>query len=353
MNAGILACHPMSGIVTAACGELLGVYARPPAGSCYTDGCFYLSSAIGGHAVTQIKWVICCAVIMAATSATIVQAQEDDLFGPPSAGENRNPESGNPKPTRAPDDLFGNPYGIAPNAPRPANERSQPASGVLDDDPFEPAAPTVQTPTPGVAAKSRDDFCKCEGENRVATAQIEGALSSTIGSPGLDFADSPLEEVVGVLQHRFGIPIQFDTPALDQNGISPDVPVAVSVRKISVQSALRLILRPLQLAYVIEDEVLMITTLEEANSRITVCVYDVRDLVDGKQSATIKDLADVITTSIRPEMWNNSKGRIRSYAPNLLVIAQTQAVHKQIRDLLQTMRTMRQASRVEGKAAKE
>jgi hypothetical protein len=303
--------------------------------------------------VTPFNWVICWATIVSSISATVDNAQEDNPFGPHAARENGDPRPRNRIQTRALDDLFGDPIAIEPSAPKPANERSTPPPTEPQPvDVFVPTTTTVQAVTPNITSRSRDDFCKCEGDdNSVAVAQIKRALSSPLGGVGLDYADSPLEAVISDLQERCGLPIQIDTAALDNNGIGPDAPVTINVRNITLQSGLRLILRPLQLTYVIKDEVLMVTTQEEADSQITVCVYDVRDLIDGSRPESLTDLTNVLTSCIRAEKWqaNGGKGSIRSYSPNLLVIAQTQAVHDQIRKLLETMRQMRQAARVDEK----
>ena len=57
-------------------------------------------------------------------------------------------------------------------------------------------------------------------------------------------------------------------PALEEIGVGTDEPVTVNLHNISLRSALRLMLKNLQLTYIIQDEVLMITTPEEAEKRI-------------------------------------------------------------------------------------
>ena len=67
--------------------------------------------------------------------------------------------------------------------------------------------------------------------------------------------------------------------ALDEIGISVEEPVTFSISGISLRSALRLMLQPLQLTYLIQDEVLLITTPEAADQQLLICVYDVREIV--------------------------------------------------------------------------
>jgi hypothetical protein len=94
---------------------------------------------------------------------------------------------------------------------------------------------------------------------------------------------------------------------------------------------------------VIEHEVLMITTPEEAKSHFKVCVYDVRDLIDPQQPKAVQALVDVIASCAATETWaiNGGDGQIRPLPPNLLVISQPQAVHEEVRGLLAAIREMR------------
>jgi hypothetical protein len=53
---------------------------------------------------------------------------------------------------------------------------------------------------------------------------------------------------------------------LEEASISPDTPVTKSLRGITLRSALKLLLNDLDLAYVVQNGVLTITTKEEAES---------------------------------------------------------------------------------------
>ena len=112
-----------------------------------------------------------------------------------------------------------------------------------------------------------------------ADEKIEEALNSPLLGTGLQFNDVPLEQVVASLRDQYGIEVQIDTPALDDISLDPQEPVTADYRGISLRSALRLMLSQLQLTYVIRDEVLMITTPEEAETELVVKVYPVADLV--------------------------------------------------------------------------
>lgn len=95
----------------------------------------------------------------------------------------------------------------------------------------------------------------------------------------LEFVETPLSDVVAYLKDLHGIEIQLDGQALEEVGISPETPVSRTLRGISLRSALKLMLAPLDLAYVIKNEVLLITTQEKVNTELTTKVYPVADLV--------------------------------------------------------------------------
>ncbi|MDH3719268.1 MAG: VWA domain-containing protein, partial [Planctomycetota bacterium] len=97
----------------------------------------------------------------------------------------------------------------------------------------------------------------------------------------MDFEETPLEEVVEFLEDLHDIEIQLAANALDEIGIGSDTPVTIRVRGISLRSGLRLMLNSVdpELTYTIDNEVLMLTTREAAESNLVTKVYPVADLV--------------------------------------------------------------------------
>lgn len=120
---------------------------------------------------------------------------------------------------------------------------------------------------------------KSQGE---AELRISEALQGPLTSVGLDFTETPLGEVVEFLRDEYGIEIQLDKSALEEFSIEEDEPITVNLRNVSLRSALRLMLKDLELTYIIAEEVLLITTQEEADTRLSVKVYPVGDLVIDK-----------------------------------------------------------------------
>ena len=71
----------------------------------------------------------------------------------------------------------------------------------------------------------------------------------------------PLNDVLHQLAKLAAINLHLDPKGLAEEGISPDTPVNIDLsQEVSLKSALKLILEPLHLSYVIKDEVLKITS---------------------------------------------------------------------------------------------
>ena len=101
----------------------------------------------------------------------------------------------------------------------------------------------------------------------------------------LEFIETPLNQVVEFLKDLHNIKIELDRKALDDVGIGTDVPITRNLKGICLRSALHLMLRDLELTYVISDEVLLITTAEGAAARARVKVYNVSALLDEGETA--------------------------------------------------------------------
>ena len=96
----------------------------------------------------------------------------------------------------------------------------------------------------------------------------------------MDFQQNSLEELIEFLEDIHGIQIEIDARALEDEGLSPDdIEINAQLSGISLRSALRIILDPHQLTYVIKNEVMFITTEVAAEEEMSTRVYPVGDLV--------------------------------------------------------------------------
>jgi len=96
----------------------------------------------------------------------------------------------------------------------------------------------------------------------------------------LQFQNAPLSQVVDYLARMAGVNIHLDPRGLLEMGVTSEDPVTINLsQEISLRSALRLILEPLGLGYVIEDDVLKITSEQRRQGQVYTKVYNVADLV--------------------------------------------------------------------------
>ena len=173
--------------------------------------------------------------------------------------------------------------------------RAQDPSAETEAAPSEAAAAAV-TVTVDVGTPPPIDDPVAQLSSRVQAAELK-IRRELIKSTNLDFVETPLVEVVMFLQDLHQIPVKLDHTALENAGVADDTPVTNTLREVSLHTALRQVLEPLDLTYLVTGEVLMITTRDEADAHPEVRVYSVDGLANDD---TIDDLIKVITSTCTP-----------------------------------------------------
>src|SRR5207248_2105278 len=92
----------------------------------------------------------------------------------------------------------------------------------------------------------------------------------------LNFKDMPLGQVIETLREMTNMNVVSDVDALKTAGISTTQPLTLKV-DMSLKSALNILLRQVQLTYVIKDEALQITTEDGAKGKLKMITYPVAD----------------------------------------------------------------------------
>ena len=145
----------------------------------------------------------------------------------------------------------------------------------------------------------------------------------------LDFVEAPLNEVLATISEDYGISILFDKFALDSLAISEEAEVTIKLRDLPLKSALNLLLTEVEdLTYIVRDDVLWITSNDEANQYLETRIYDVEEF-----NIDVEDLTDTLIKSIGRNSWEQNgtgDGTISPIKANLIAISQTQAVHADI-----------------------
>jgi len=229
-----------------------------------------------------------------------------------------------------------------------------PEGGLVPAAKSKPEAAPAEKTTPAEASKqskaddSPNAFCQCVDQaGAAAVARIERALAAPLHSTGLEFTDQPLKEVLMQLQEEYGIPIQLNAGELETASIGTDSPVNISLHNISLKSALKLPLEPHQLTYTIRDEVLMVTTQEDADKQLVTCVYNVQGLIDESDPKSMRSLIDAIECCVATDTWadnhdKNGTADAMPINPGLLVVSQTPAIQEEVRGLLMKIRKVRE-----------
>ncbi len=194
----------------------------------------------------------------------------------------------------------------------------------------------------GMAAEPQPEFFP-----RPTGAQLEyeSALSALTQ---FSFNETPFEEVIGFVRDYHNIAVLIDTVDLGNQGIDPQVPVNLELHKVSLRSALKIMLEPLELGYTIERDVMVIKTRATLSSEFLTRTYPVADLVEtaGPLGELLpldrqgEELVEVIRTAVGKSVWDpeTDAGLIYSPRSRALVVRQTREVQDEILEQLRHLR---------------
>jgi general secretion pathway protein D len=118
-----------------------------------------------------------------------------------------------------------------------------------------------------------------ESDSRYTAAELE--IKRRLSTPvDVHYKARPLSDVIQDLSAVTNIPIVMDSRAMSEMRVTSDAPVTLQLNTpIKLQSALKLILDEFELTYIIENDVLQITSHEARRSRVWPKTYRVTDLV--------------------------------------------------------------------------
>ena len=188
-----------------------------------------------------------------------------------------------------------------------------------------------------------------------AEQRIDATLKQLLKTP-INYDSEQLDTVLLAIADEYDIPIVFDRAALDEVAISAESEVTVSLRHVSLQAALNLIFKEPgleDLCYVVDQEVLLITTQDKANETLLTSVYRVDDLLESdswrfnatNQYGAPDHLIDLVVASIEYDSWQENgtgEGELQYYPPGMIVICQTRRVHDQVEKLFDKLRHTKQ-----------
>jgi hypothetical protein len=198
------------------------------------------------------------------------------LWSVPAAAQDREEQQ-----TAAPagDDPFGIPAESQDAAPPSA-----------DNDPFgDSPQRAVAVPALAHAGQGPSDL---ESESKIRHQLAQPTI--------MEFIETPLAQVVDFLKDLHGIEIQLDKKSLEEAGIGTDTPITITVQGISLESGLCLMLRPLDMTYVVRHGVMLVTTQAAVRKIVELRVYDVHDLLG--EDVDVRDVLAILQLVLDPEV---------------------------------------------------
>ncbi len=186
-----------------------------------------------------------------------------------------------------------------------------------------PTAKATKAPVPG------DETQELNAERKQA---VEDRLRAALRTEtSLRFPDTPLNEALRVLSEAMNVPIIIDRVALEGLGLTSDTPITISLEDVSMRSMLQLMLRDLELTYMIKDEVILITTVEFAEKNPTLKTY----ILPAELSDRSEKILEALTSNVKPDIWKDEGGSSTASAiDNVLVVSTTETVHDEVETFL-------------------
>lgn len=205
-------------------------------------------------------------------------------------------------------------------------EESAPSSAKSDGDPFGDSSlrfPAIKKLILATVAKPEVSANAANQVRPCTNALVREALESPTR---IEFIDMPLQDAINFLKDFHQIEIQLDMRALEDAGIGSDTPVTRELGGVPLKSALRLMLEDLDLAYVVRENVLFITSKQKASTMRELRVYDVATLLPEAVKAA------ELGTALTRLMPDHAIDPVP--LGNLLIVRATQDEHDEILELI-------------------
>ncbi len=262
-----------------------------------------------------------------------------------------------------------------PEVTKPANTPSQSTEGRAAGDPFAArrlGPESKPTPAPATFEPAKiKTIPEPSVEYFPEPTEVEKRINEALDKRAtFDFVDMPLQTVVDFLMDTLDgeIEIQLDNRALADAGMGSDSLVNLKAKYVPIRTALRLVLGEHDLTFLIKDEVLLITTIDKAETQLVTRTYPIGDLLadvpvmsrkgglagktaepepTGKFQKDYDSFIDCITTTVVPPSWDEvgGPGSIHEMpVSSSVVISQTPVVHDEVLQLFRALRAAKRAS---------
>ena len=185
-------------------------------------------------------------------------------------------------------------------------------------------------------------------EHRLARRRFETAVVS------VRFDNTPLEQVLDFFSAETGLPVSVDWTMLSELRIDRQTPVTLELSNATAAGALESALKVASgepwwsragAVFTVEEGTVIVSSPDGINRQTVSLTYDVADLLQGMGSDWTdaekgQSLIDLITETVRPYGWNINGGDVGSIGvvEQSFVIRNTRQAHREVRDLLDTLR---------------
>ncbi len=197
-------------------------------------------------------------------------------------------------------------------------------------------SPQVQMPTSGkVEPWEETDGPKptwlTEGTNDMD--RVEEYRKNLVKSIDLDFNGMPLNTVLKALSGDLKVQFWIDQVELDTLGVAVDSPITMQMSGLTLRQALKLILEPLELTYVVHENWITITSKDSADSKPNIAYYELSHILPN--SAQVDSLMVAIEMQIEPDSWLSGGGTSSlMIVGSLLIVSAPETTQEQIAALL-------------------
>jgi len=145
---------------------------------------------------------------------------------------------------------------------------------------FWPGRNAAPGPAAAIAQSNEQKKEAAPGVFRIASSDDGESLEEKLNRRiEVNFKEVPLREALNELAQQTNIQFYIAQKKLEEASVSPDTPITQRFKDIRVETLLRLMLKDLELTHVDRDDLIVVTTPEDAESELLTRVYDCRDLL--------------------------------------------------------------------------
>ncbi len=191
-------------------------------------------------------------------------------------------------------------------------------------------------------------------ERRLISEAVDRKLQAQLSQPiAVEYVDVPLVDVVADINDRCGTNLRLDLPELENEGITADHPVTITLPERPLHVVLDYLFRyvpGLRVSLVWLHGELVITPRSVGGELLVPVVYEVSSIVQGDRDA-MAGLIELIQHQTEGPWFDTDGigGTISAPVPDVMVVRQTAEMQEEVRQIISIQRSA--ASRPQSNAA--